>query len=125
MLRKSALQKNAEALFVYSRYMQARGIEKDSLIGTPHEAAKEAAEMGYNDAMLYMMRYEDSCTNYKEAYLWAIKLRTNKVTEGVVYLADCFRHGRGTKKNKRLAKDLYSDAAKAGSKEAKRILEEW
>ena len=125
LVRKSAVHKNAEALFVYSRYMQARGIEKDSLIGTPHEAVKVAAEMGYNDAMLYMMRYEDSCTNYKEAYHWAIKLRTNKVAEGIVYLADCYHYGRGIKKNKRLAKDLYSDAAKAGNKDAKRILEEW
>lgn len=98
LLRKSALRKNAEALFVYSRYMQARGTVRDSVIGTPHEAAKEAAKLGYNDAMLHIMRHEDSCANYREAYMWAIKLRTNKVTEGIVYLADCYRHGLGTKK---------------------------
>ena len=39
-------------------------------------------------------------------------------------LADCYYHGRGVKRSKRLAKDLYLEAAAAGNEEAKKILED-
>lgn len=126
LLRKSSLQKNPEALYLYGQYMISKNIECDSLIGTPPDAIKQAAELSDRNAMLYMMRYEDSCANYKAAYGWAFKLRAQKSAEGIRYLADCYRYGRGVKKkNKRLAKDFYRDAARAGDKEARRILEDW
>lgn len=41
---------------------------------------------------------------------------------GTMFVADCYLNGCGVKRNKRLAKDLYHDAADAGNEEAKRIL---
>lgn len=43
---------------------------------------------------------------------------------GIMFVADCYLNGCGVKRNKRLAKDLYHDAADAGNEEAKRILKE-
>ena len=47
-----------------------------------------------------------------------------KDIEGTMFLAGCYMNGYGCKRNKRLAKDLYREAAAAGSAEAKKILED-
>ncbi|MBQ8365341.1 MAG: SEL1-like repeat protein [Bacteroidaceae bacterium] len=125
LLHKSALQENGDALYLYSRCMEAENIERDSLLGTPLDATRKAAVLNNVEALRYMMQYDDSCANYKEAYQWAMTLRKHKDVAGIKYLAHCYRHGLGTKKNKRLAKDLYRDAVRMGDKEAQRILEEW
>lgn len=124
-LRKSALQNKPEALYIYSICMESMGIERDSLLGTPFDIVVQAAMLNNADAMHRLMLHEDSCANYKEAYEWALKLKTLKHAGGIKYLADCYRYGRGTRKNKRLAKDLYRDAALAGNAEAQKILSEW
>ena len=41
---------------------------------------------------------------------------------GTLYLADYYYHGRVVKRDKSLAKDLYREAAAAGSEEAKEWL---
>ena len=125
LLYKSALQENGDALYLYSRCMEAENIERDSLLGTPLDATRKAAVLNNVEALRYMMQYDDSCANYKEAYQWAMTLRKHKDVAGIKYLAHCYRYGLGTKKNKRLAKDLYRDAVRMGDKEAERILEEW
>lgn len=125
LLYKSALQENGDALYLYSRCMEAENIERDSLLGTPLDATRKAAVLNNVEALRYMMQYDDSCANYKEAYQWAMTLRKHKDVAGIKYLAHCYRHGLGTKKNKRLAKDLYRDAVRMGDKDAQRILEEW
>lgn len=125
LIRKSALQKNPDALYLYSRYMIAENIESDSLLGTRLDVTQQAAQLNHGEAMLLMMRHEDSLANYTAAYGWALKLRAQKSVEGIKYLAECYRNGRGIRKNKRLAKDLYRDLAREGDKEAQRILEDW
>lgn len=41
---------------------------------------------------------------------------------GTMFVADYYLNGCGVKRNRRLAKELYHDAADAGNEEAKRIL---
>ena len=41
---------------------------------------------------------------------------------GTMFVADCYLNGRGVKRNRRLGKDLYHDAADAGNEEEKKIL---
>ena len=125
LIRKSALQKNPDALYLYSRYMIAENIESDSLLGTRLDVTQQAAQLNHGDAMLCMMYHEDSLANYTAAYGWALKLRAQKSIEGIKYDDECYRNGRGIRKNKRLAKDLYRDLARVGDKEAQRILEDW
>ncbi len=37
-------------------------------------------------------------------------------------IADCYCEGKGVKRDKRLAKELYREAAAAGNEEAKEIM---
>ncbi len=125
LLRSSALLDNAEALYCYAHYMWAVGRENDSILGTPNACIMRSAEFKYDDAMLFMMRYEDNAGNYSAAYNWAHELYMHKVHQGIKYMADCSLEGRVVRRNKKLAKDLYRDAARLGNEDAKRILKEW
>lgn len=44
---------------------------------------------------------------------------------GTKFIADCYREGKGVSRDKSLAKELYCEAAAAGNKEAKKIIEGW
>ena len=125
LLHSSAKLGNAEALYRYAIYMQAAGLENDSLLGTAHTCLTNSALKKYGDAMLYMMRYEHNAANYTAAYHWAHELYLQKNHYGMRYVADCLLEGRTVRRNKKLAKDIYRDAARLGNSEAKRILKEW
>ena len=125
LLRLSALKNKHEALYRYATFMQARGIVADSLAGTPLQCVEKAAALKNGDAMNYLLAHEDSCGNYAAAYQWARELHWAKDHRGTKYMADCLMTGRVKRRNKRLAKDLYRDAARAGNAEAAKILEEW
>ena len=125
LLRSSAMLDNAEALYRYALYIQAVGVENDTVLGSPHNCIARSAEMKHDDAMLYMMRFEDAAGNYESAYHWARELYMHKNHYGIKYMADCSLAGRVVRYNKRLAKDLYRDAARLGNDDAKRILKEW
>lgn len=125
LLRSSAVLGNAEALYRYAVYMQAVGAENDTLLGTPYACMERSAVKKNCDAMVYMMRCEDNAGNYAEAYRWAHELYLQKNHYGMKYMADCSLEGRVVRRNKKLAKDLYRDAARLGNSEAKRILKEW
>ena len=45
--------------------------------------------------------------------------------EGTLSLAEFYMLGLGVRKDRRLAKDLYREAAEKGDEKAKRILEAW
>lgn len=125
LLRSSAMLDNAEALYRYALYMQAVKVENDTVLGSPHNSIARSAEMKHDDAMLYMMRFEDAAGNYESAYHWARELYMHKNHYGIKYMADCSLAGRVVRYNKRLAKDLYRDAARLGNDDAKRILKDW
>lgn len=84
---------------------------------------KTAAEKGWEQAMLFMLFYEQSAGNYKEAYRWAKTLSQMGNHIGTKQMADYYYNGQGVKRDKELAKDLYRTAANAGNKEAAKILE--
>jgi TPR repeat protein len=124
LLRGASLKDNAEALYRYAIYMFAVGQESDSLLGTPDACIERSAELGGGDALVYLMNKADARGDYKEAYKIAHKLHLKKNHHGTKYVADCLRAGRAVRRNKRLATDLYRDAARAGNSESERILKE-
>ena len=125
LLRECALTDNPEAIYEYSILMIAAGVEKDSVLGIPLQCVETAANGGSKDALMWMVEYEESNGNLVQAYRYALMAHHLGDKRGTKALADCYYHGRGVKRDKRLAKDLYRDAAKAGNEEAKRMLEEW
>lgn len=123
MLRDCAVEfSNAGAKYEYALLMYAAGVEKDSVLGTPLQCIMSAADDGDADALFYMAEYEDRAGNHEQAYKYAKKLHVLDDIRGTMFVADCYLNGRGVKRNKRLAKDLYRDVADAGNDEAKRIL---
>ena len=122
MLRAAAAQNCAEGLYCYAQYITdyMPAESKESAIGY----IKQAAELEHTNAQLYMMNYEDSAENYQEAYKWARALSLANNHEGTKRLADYFFLGKGVKKDKKTAKDLYHKAAAEGNKEAEIICNE-
>ena len=59
---------------------------------------------------------------YEEAYKYAKMLSNAGNHEGTRRVADYYYEGKGVSRDKRLAKDLYYEAARAGNKEAKEKL---
>ena len=125
LLRKEAIKGNGDANYELSRLMECMVIESDSVLGTPFECMERAAKNGSHKALWWMVQHEDSKGNYREAYALAKELYLHRNIDATMYLAGCFLHGKGVDRDRRLAKDLYREAAKAGNSEAKRILEEW
>ena len=125
LLRKEAIKGNGDANYELSRLMECMVIESDSVLGTPFECMERAAKNGSHKALWWMVQHEDSKGNYREAYTLAKELYLHRNIDATMYLAGCFLHGKGVDRDRRLAKDLYREAAKAGNSDAKRILEEW
>ena len=123
--RQAALGNSGEALYKYALYMKQTGIERDTLLGSIHDCMSWAAEKGYGDALYFMVMHYDANGNYKAAYENAFALHLQGDTRGTCYVADCYYHGHGVKRDKSLAKDLYREAAAAGNEDAVRILQEW
>ena len=122
---ESAKKGNARAMYEYSLYMSRNGVEKDSVLGTAVECMSKSAEDGFQQAMKWLLEYHDTRQEYSRAYVYAKKLYMLKDVYGTRYMADCYRHGRSVERDKRLAKDLYRDAAGLGCKESEKILQEW
>lgn len=125
MIHNAALQNNSNALFLYGKLMQKYNIKSDSILGTALNCIEKAANQEHIDALIYMMRYYNSIADYPNAYNAAFTLHQKRIEEGTLYCAYCYLHGKGVRTNKRLAKDLYQDAARKGNKEAEKILEMW
>ena len=124
LLRECALADNPEAMYEYARLMMALECEKDSVFGTPLQCMESAAEHGSKDAMAWMVEHVEDNGNYELVYRYARELYVLGDKRATKVLADCYYHGRGVKRSKRLAKDLYLEAAAAGNEEAKKILED-
>lgn len=108
LLKASALQNNAEGLYLYGMYMIETNRE-DAETGTALTCIEKAAEADNIEAQLFMMRHHDKAQEYEIAYKWAHKLYVLKNREGTQYLADCYMNGRGVRRDKGIAKDLYRE----------------
>ena len=115
----SANQSNPLGLFRYAYIMEQLGVkDKNFKLSNYTNIIVSAANDGVEEAMLYMMRHEHNKGNYKAAYSWARQLSLADNHIGTTYMADCYLEGKGVKRNKQLAKDLYRQALYAGNKEA-------
>lgn len=110
MFRKAALHGKRGALYHYAMFMLEEKVERDEALGTPLECIISSADKGCSDALRYLMYYYDALQEYKSAYSCAFKLYQIGNTEATKYLADCYFYGRGVKKDKILAKELYHEA---------------
>ena len=109
MFRKAALHGKSDALYNYGVLMIENGIEVDEELGTSHECITSAANKGCSDALRYLMYHYDTLQEYDKAYKYALKLYQKGDTSVADYLADCYFYGRGVKKDKKLAKELYRE----------------
>lgn len=125
LLRKAAILADSIALYKYARLMIDADIPCDSILGTPLECITAAAEKQEQNAMLWLVEYEDKRENYRCAYIYAKELYMMGNVDATMYIAGCYRYGRGVERDRQLAKELYREAAAAGNEEAARILEEW
>lgn len=110
LFHQAAVNNDADGLYVYGRYMQQQGIEKDSELGTPLDCIIRATQQSHNDAIIYMMNHYYKEQKFKESYNLAKELHQKGIKEGTLHLADCYERGEGVKRDKRLAKDLREEA---------------
>ena len=105
--------------------MIREGLKTDKILGTPNECIKKAADNGFTPAMWHMLSHEEQVGNYNAVYNIAKMLYIQGDVNAIKYLADCYFYGIGVKRDKRLAKDFYREAAKKGNKDAQDFLEKW
>ncbi len=121
LLAEAANSGNAEALYELARLIEEHPAMQSGEQDTTHYM-RSAAEKGHREAQKHMMLHEEQAQNYTEAYRWAKELSMAGFHEGTKRMADYYYNGQGVKRNKKLAKDLYGNAAAAGNKEAEEIL---
>ena len=117
LLLKAAGQQYPQAQLEYGQLLQARGEDGSAYM-------KAAADAKLDIALLFMYELEQQAGNHKEAYKYAKELHLLGDHRGTKRVADCYYNGKGVSRDKRLAKDLYLEAAAAGNKEARRMLED-
>ena len=115
-LRKAAEQKYPKAMLEYGKLLVADGRDGVAYL-------EAAAGAKFSEALLFMYHYEQQAGNEKKAYKYAKELHLLGDHRGTKFMADCYYSGKGVSRDKSLAKDLYREAAAAGNKEAKEILE--
>ena len=115
LLKRAADLKEPTALFEYAELLIADG-------KNGYQYMEAAADMGNEKAMIYMFDYLDGQQRYKDAYKYAKALSEAGNHEGTRRIADYYLEGKGVSRDKRLAKDLYYEAARAGNKVAKEKL---
>lgn len=111
LLEKSARQELPGAMYMYGKQLVAEG-------GDGIKYIQNAAEKNCMDAVMYMLDYEEHAGNYKGAFGYAKRLSMAGYHEGTKRMADYYLEGKGVRRDKRTAKDLYRDAATAGNKGA-------
>lgn len=111
LLEKAALQKHPRAMCMHGKRLESESLDGIGFI-------RDAAASNDEEALLYMLDYEHNAENYKAAFKCAKQLHMSGNYEGTKRMADYYLEGKGVKRDKRLARDLYRDAAVAGNKEA-------
>ena len=117
LLSKAAAAGHPQGLTEYGIVLIEKGREGIGFI-------KRSAELKNKEALFYMMEHEHNAGNFKEAYGYAKELHLQGFHEGTKRMADYYYEGKGTGRDKGLAKDLYREAANAGNQEAAKILKE-
>jgi TPR repeat protein len=115
LLARAAELKEPCASYEYAMHLIAEGNDGTAYMET-------AADLGNEKAMIHMFDYLDGQKRYDEAYRYAKMLSDAGNHEGTRRVADYYLEGKGVSRDKRLAKDLYYEAARAGNKEAKEKL---
>ena len=115
LLRKGAAQKHPVAMYEYGKLLHESGRDGIAYI----EAAAATKNI---DALMLLFGLESNAGNDKKAYQYAKELHQLGNHHGTKAMADCYYNGKGTSRDKGLAKDLYREAANAGNEEAKEIL---
>ena len=116
LLEQSATNGVTQAMYQYGMLLVGEGGDGVGFI-------KEAAEKYHLDAMFYILDYEERIGDYNEAYRFAKRLSVAGYHEGTKRMADYFWAGKGVRRDRKAAKELYRKAANAGNKEAQEFLE--
>ena len=110
LLREASLDGHSEGLYMYALHMQDTGVVNDPLLGTPVDCIKASAAKEYPDALYALIQHYESLGDYDNVYVTARRLHQLGDRRGTKVVADCYLHGRGVKRDKSLAKDLYREA---------------
>ena len=110
LLREASLDGHSEGLYMYALHMQDTGVVNDPLLGTPVDCIKASAAKEYPDALYALIQHYESLGDYDNVYVTARRLHQLGDRRGTKVVADCYHHGRGVKRDKGLAKDLYREA---------------
>jgi TPR repeat protein len=109
LLKASAMQGNAEGLYLYAIFMEENKID-DQAVGSAADCINRAAQQKHIQSMLYLMHKSHDAQQYDDSYKWAKELHLLGVKEGTLHLAQCYEQGWGTKRDKQLADDLRREA---------------
>ena len=103
LLRNAAEQEHTIAMLEYGLLLQDDGRNGLKYI-------KAAADNKNADALMWLIEHTRSTGNDKNVYRYARSLHQLGDKRGTKVLADCYFEGRGVKRDKGLAKDLYREA---------------
>ena len=103
LLRNAAEQEHTIAMLEYGLLLQEDGRNGLKYI-------KAAADNKNADALMWLIEHTRSTGNDKNVYRYARSLHQLGDKRGTKVLADCYFEGRGVRRDKGLAKDLYREA---------------
>ena len=125
LFRDAALAGNNDALYEYGVYLYDNDMTDDTLFGSGFDCIAHAAMKRHIMAMQWMYGYHAGKEDWVKAYEYAREMYIEGDTRAAYHLAGCYLDGKGVRRDKRLAKDLYREAAAKGVKEAEKVLGEW
>ena len=121
--RQSALAGDLDGLYEYGLQLAMNNPGyRDKELGTGYACIHSAATNGHRMSRKLLMNDALREGNYSTVFWWAKALHMSGDHEGTKVLADCYRYGHGTVRNKRYARRLYQVAAERGNSEAAEIL---
>ncbi len=124
--RRSALSGDLDGLYEYGLQLVKYDPEyRDEELGSGYHCIYSAAQDGHRNSRKLLMYNALREGNDRVAFWWAKALHRSGDHEGTKVLADCYRHGRGVSRSKKIARRLYLMAADMGNEEARLILDKW
>ncbi len=125
-LRQSALQDDAEGLYLYGVLLAKTNPDfKDEELGYAMNCIYRAAGKGHRDALVLIMNAAIRNNDYAQVYRCATALHSQGDNLGTKVLGDCYRYGYVVRRNNTRARELYRQSADGGNEEARKILEKW
>lgn len=124
--RRSALSGDLDGLYEYGLHLATRDPDyRDRELGTGYQCVYSAATKGHRISQKLLMNDALREGNDRTVLWWALALHRGGDHEGTKVLADCYCHGRGVSRSKKIARRLYRMAAERGNDDARIILEKW